>query len=242
MEFGFTEYALMTIIAVGLPVWGAFEFRRLRVRLAANDSSARIGTYRLGISVQWIITVVVLVDWLGGGRRLSTLGLGFEPGLAFWIAGSLTLAACLALIVQTVTVVRSEKKLAEIRKQFGSLEIMIPRDDREARWWTGLSITAGICEEIIYRGFMIAVVAATVGTWPAVGLAAVVFGIGHAYQGPRGMIKTTAVGLVLGSLFVLAGSLWAPMLLHAVVDLTSGYMGRRAVPHSAATPSASVTT
>ena len=76
---------------------------------------------------------------------------------------------------------------------------------------------------------MITVVAASLGTWVAVGVSATAFGLAHAYQGPRGVLKTGAIGLAMGALFVLSGSLWAPMLLHAVIDLASGYMGRQVV-------------
>jgi membrane protease YdiL (CAAX protease family) len=60
-------------------------------------------------------------------------------------------------------------------------------------------------------------------------LAAAIFGLGHAYQGPKGILKTGLVGLVLGGLFALTGSLWAPMLVHVVMDLLAGYVGRRAI-------------
>ncbi|MFQ5510674.1 MAG: CPBP family intramembrane glutamic endopeptidase [Candidatus Krumholzibacteriia bacterium] len=236
MEFGFIEYALMAIVAVALPIWGASKYRQLQSRVAANEPNARAGEYRLTIAVQWIITVVVLVAWLAGGRSLHTLGLGFKPGVGLWVFGSLTVAACVAQIVQMAIVVRSDEKLAELREKLGALSALIPHDDREARLWTALSITAGVCEEIIYRGFMITVVAATVGTWPAVGLTAVAFGIAHVYQGTQGMIKTAGVGVVMGVLFVLTGSLWASMLLHVVVDLTSGHMSRRAVLPAADAP------
>ena len=61
-------------------------------------------------------------------------------------------------------------------------------------------------------------------TSPAVVLSSIVFGLGHAYQGPVGMGKTALVGLVLALLTVFSGSLFVPMLLHTVIDLTSGRM------------------
>jgi membrane protease YdiL (CAAX protease family) len=50
----------------------------------------------------------------------------------------------------------------------------------------------------------------------------VIFGLGHAYQGWEGMGKTALVGLVLGLLAWFSGSLFVGMILHAVLDLTSG--------------------
>jgi membrane protease YdiL (CAAX protease family) len=87
-----------------------------------------------------------------------------------------------------------------------------------------VSVTAGVCEEILYRGILMGVLTPVVGLWPAVGLSSVIFGLGHAYQGFPGIVKTTLVGFVLALLTVFSGSLLAAMILHAVIDLTSGRM------------------
>ncbi len=67
--------------------------------------------------------------------------------------------------------------------------------------------------------------AATRSTWAAVVIGAVVFGIGHAYQGVIGMLRTTFVGLQLAILFVAVGSLVPGQVLHAGVDLVAGLAG-----------------
>lgn len=53
----------------------------------------------------------------------------------------------------------------------------------------------------------------------------VLFGLAHAYQGPRGMARTGAIGLVLAGLYAATGTLLAPMALHTVLDVTSGTLG-----------------
>jgi len=63
-----------------------------------------------------------------------------------------------------------------------------------------------------------------VGLWPAVALSSVIFGMGHAYQGFPGIVKTTLVGLGMALLTVFSGSLLVAMVLHTVIDLTSGRM------------------
>lgn len=229
MEFGLVVYLLIAAIAISMPILGVMDHRRMLRRVEAKEPDARVSTYRLTIAFQWGTTAIVLLVWLGTSQNLSSLGLGFQSGWGFWVFGGLTLVACLLSVVQAVTVTRSEEKLAQAKDQFRSLIHLVPHDNRDAQWWTGLSITAGICEEIIYRGFMITVIAASVGTWVAVGVSAVVFGLGHAYQGPSSILKTAAIGVAMGVLFVVTGSLWAPMLLHVVYDLTIGYIGWQVV-------------
>ena len=48
--------------------------------------------------------------------------------------------------------------------------------------------------------------------------------MGHLYQGGTGVVKTTLVGLVMAALVVFSGSLLPGMILHIVVDITSGRM------------------
>jgi membrane protease YdiL (CAAX protease family) len=95
-----------------------------------------------------------------------------------------------------------------------------------------MSLTAGIEEEFIYRGFLFAYLTAWQPGMPAavvVALAGLVFGLGHLYQGAAGIVKTGTLGVLFGTLYWMTGSVWAPMLLHVVVDLSSGWISRQVV-------------
>jgi membrane protease YdiL (CAAX protease family) len=101
---------------------------------------------------------------------------------------------------------------------------MLPRTSQERALWILLSLTAGFCEELLYRGFMPAYL---VHIFPAAGLpfivaiviAAVLFGIGHVYQKLTGVLGTGIMGLVFGLLYVLTGSIFLAMIVHALFDL-----------------------
>ena len=104
---------------------------------------------------------------------------------------------------------------------------LMPQDAQEEATFSWLSITAGICEEILYRGFVLVVLTPLLGTVGAVAVSSIVFGLGHAYQGVGGFAKTSAVGFALAGLTLLSGSLWIPMVVHAALDLNAGYLARR---------------
>jgi membrane protease YdiL (CAAX protease family) len=55
------------------------------------------------------------------------------------------------------------------------------------------------------------------------------FGIGHAYQGITGMLRTAFIGLQLGALFVAVGSLIPGQVLHAAVNLVVAYLSAAAL-------------
>ena len=61
----------------------------------------------------------------------------------------------------------------------------------------------------------------------AVVLAIVAFGLAHAYQGIRGIVLTGVTGAVAMGLYLLTGSLVAPIVVHATVDLANGLMAYR---------------
>jgi len=86
---------------------------------------------------------------------------------------------------------------------------------------------AGVCEEILFRGFLIRWLHGGALGLPLVGALAassLIFGLGHAYQGFKGVLSTAVGGLVLGLLFLLSGQLIPAMVLHALLDLQVVYV------------------
>ncbi len=95
----------------------------------------------------------------------------------------------------------------------------------EALRWLGIVWTfAAFGEEISYRGYLLTR-AADLGArsktayWVAVLLVSVLFGIGHYYKGPSGMLDSGMAGLVLGTAYLLSGrNLWVCILAHGFLD------------------------
>jgi|GEM_PF-4502595 len=102
-----------------------------------------------------------------------------------------------------------------------SVSFMMPIGTLERRWWVALSIAAGICEEIIFRGFLMTVARGELRMGLVLALLATstVFGFNHLYQGGRAIATTALVGLMLGVVSILTAGLLLPMLLHAAMDL-----------------------
>jgi membrane protease YdiL (CAAX protease family) len=223
------DHVLAAALFLLLPLWGAWEFRRFETAVAEGREEARLGTYRRAMAVEWALSLALLGFWWANGRSVTRLGLDVPTTTGFWVGGAVAVLACLLLAAQVLIVVRSEKRLEEVRTQLRPIESMIPRDEREARAFDALAVTAGVCEEILYRGFLMAYFTALFGVWSAAGLSTAAFALGHSYQGVSGVLKTGAVGLVMAGLLLLTGALWAPMLLHAAIDLTSGRLARRAL-------------
>jgi len=119
---------------------------------------------------------------------------------------------------------------------------ILPASGSERAGFALVALTAGVCEEILYRGYLVyAFDRVLPSSWWSMLLAGALFGAAHAYQGVRGMVATGLLGAFLGAVYVAGGSLWPGIFLHAVVDLVNGFalgpLGR-ARGASAPTPAA----
>jgi membrane protease YdiL (CAAX protease family) len=59
-------------------------------------------------------------------------------------------------------------------------------------------------------------------TWAVIVVSSLAFGLGHSYQGAGGVARVTLIGLAFGAFYVFTGTIWLPMLAHAVLDIVQG--------------------
>ncbi len=84
-----------------------------------------------------------------------------------------------------------------------------------------LVIVVAISEETIFRGYLILrLSSATASTVAAVVLSAVIFSLGHGYEGPAGVIVTGTIGLIYAVIYLWRRSLVTPVTLHFLQDFT----------------------
>jgi membrane protease YdiL (CAAX protease family) len=92
------------------------------------------------------------------------------------------------------------------------------------KWFLLVWTFAAFGEEIGYRGYLLNRAADAGGRskaayWVAVVLVSVLFGYGHYYKGPAGVVDSGMAGLVLGAAYVLSGrNLWVCVLAHGFID------------------------
>jgi membrane protease YdiL (CAAX protease family) len=203
------------------PLWDALESRRLK---ASADPRKRVKWYVKIVVASWLLAALVV--WISGGwRSVMTIGArapwmpssdaarGFAVGAIFSIVA--------LQIVMLLKLRGNEAARRKLAKAIASLWFILPVTREERRWFFFVSITAGICEEIVYRGFLmhylIGAPAALSVTLAAI-VSSLIFGLGHIYQGVRGAIGTTILGFVFAVLFLITGNLALPILLHAAID------------------------
>ena len=221
------DLALMLVVVtvVELRFFGAF---RQAVAMGVPRGARSYG-YIYFIAYSWMFCVSVFTLWVLNSRPWAELLLGpivpwrFEVGL-----GIATAYICL-LTWQHRAIVRRPAVFERIRLQFGIIETVLPHTESERRLWPLVAVSAGICEEVIFRGFLIALMSSLSGPITAVLVVAILFGLGHAYQGRDAIFKTGAFGLILTFIALASGSLVPVMIIHFAQDLFAGDIGYRVI-------------
>ena len=88
-----------------------------------------------------------------------------------------------------------------------------------------LALTAGFCEELLYRGYLVWCVAPWLGQLGGMAAIVLAFGVSHAYQGRKGAMRATLAGLVMAVIVLTSGSLIPAMIVHALIDIGGGTVG-----------------
>lgn len=212
---------LLAVLGVVVPWRSAVRFRNLMAR-ERIDTMDRLVLYASTIAFQWF--AVALVLWRSLARGLDAVALRIalpEPELALAVAIGLSL---LVAANQWYSLKRLARMPPEKRGTMGKIAtLLMPQNTIERLAFVGLVVTVALCEEILYRGFVLTAFEQATG-YAAVGLlaSAVLFGIAHLYQGPRGIRTTMLVGVVFAAVTLWTGSLAPAMAAHLVADLVVG--------------------
>jgi len=219
----FWDHGLVVVVfVVVFPLVGLWSYRRFLKRAAVEGEPALIREYQQTI-FPWLggLALVTIVVWLGQGRPLDALlttdeGL-FDSGLARGMA----VGVAIGILMRPILALVSGKAAAQLAEAMKSLAPFLPKSRRALAWGVAVSIAAGVAEEIAYRGFLVTYVSSYAPTWVAIVVSALLFGAAHLYQGVAGVLATTALGAVFAVIYLSTGSLLLPMLLHALIDISS---------------------
>lgn len=209
---------LMAYIVIAAPWLGRYWYEKARKRVQSGEPNAKLRLYRSIVTEQVVCSAVILIFWRLGPIPAARLGL---TAPRFWPWTTAVLLALVALLVWSGLKLRA--KADKIREKLrNGILTLFPDSPTERSWFAGISIGAGISEELAYRGFLFYYLSIYLPHLTApenVLLSAFVFGLGHLYQGWKGVISTGIVGFVLAILYVFTGSLVVPMVVHAIIDL-----------------------
>ena len=191
-------------------------------------SRARIASYLIGIGWEWAMVGFIAWGVRRCGRRLSDLIAGSWPdpaaflrdlgiGVLFQIASGIVLGTLRIALRDTTS---------------KSVRSLLPDSPTEMAIWILLSVTAGFCEETIFRGYLQKQFTRLTGS-AAVGivLQALIFGACHGYQGIKPILVIGVYGGLFGVLAHYVKNLRPGMLAHFLQDSIAGLAGRALLKH-----------
>ncbi len=234
------DHLVLLLMAVLLPVNQYLGRAQLR-RMLYYNTSQRIALYRQIAVAQWGALGVFLALWLFQGRPLGGLGFVLRFDAGFW-AGLVLAATGLAVLQAYYRRQRADDtRRRKAREAADRLAPFLPRTPEAMPAFNALAVSAGICEEVLYRGFFLWYASRIFGTdlralVISVVVTSLVFALGHVYQGTRGIVMVFLTGIVHGAIYAISGSLWIPIALHAGIDLLGGRAARELHPEGDPTP------
>ncbi len=194
---------------------------------SAKSSMASHHLANYGVTLAWEWALAGLAYWgirlrktplraILGERRRSRKEFFIDVAAAglFWIF-SLTVLAALAIILRLFHLESAQKQISQLA----------PASLAEAALWIALSVSAGICEEFVFRGYLQQQFTRATGrTWVGVLISALLFGSAHGYEGIAGMLMITVYGALFSLLAIKRSGLRACMMAHGWHDSITGLL------------------
>lgn len=231
MLFGLWLIIFFTLVYE--PIIGYFEYQKFKITVKDN-ANERSKYYKKIIIGLWVPTIFILFLVSFTQLNLKDIGIALptinpDP-LGTVMTYSLLIITFLYLLIVMYYCVGYHFS-HKIRTKFlqakenqlntASFSDIMPVTTKEKHIWNYVSLTAGITEEIIYRGFLIfafSYLFPDLSIWYVLILSSVLFGLAHTYQGLAGVVRTTVVGLLFAGLYVGLGSILPLIVLHFLID------------------------
>ena len=220
-------WLIFLVLAIVVPWRGRIRLKQLLAKPSV-ESRERISLYLSTIAFQWIaVAIAAWRAWAHGYTRVE-LGLGTGPNLFRSVIAGLTGTVLLAGLHWM-----NFRRMGRLRDRLPArvqamAQRILPHSTSERLPFLALALTAGCCEEFLYRGFAMAAFArAGFPIWASVVVSSVLFGAAHLYQGRSGLIGTGILGLLFGAFRAFTGSVVPVAAWHATVDVVAGIAGPR---------------
>ena len=185
-----------------------------------NAATDRIALYERTILVEWLLFgFAVLGVWRAGSPLETVLGKRWSSLRTFFKEVGVAILFLIASIMLTSIVG------GHGGESNPAVQAMLPHGATELILWIALSLSAGICEEAIYRGYLQRQFMALTQSVPAgIVFSAVLFGTAHAYQGLQQALQIGVLGVMGGILAHWWGSVRPGMIAHTLQDVLGGFV------------------
>jgi hypothetical protein len=207
---------LVLVVIAASAVRGYLRTSHMRAGFDLN----RISLYERTLLFEWLLLALVLWGvWLHGCSLFEVIGERWRSGKQVFADVGLGMLFLIFSILAT-SVIGGHGESANRSVQF-----LLPQKGNEKALWVMLSITAGICEEAVYRGYLQKQFIAMTRSVPAgIAISALLFAGSHLYQGTARATVIAFMAVCGGILAQWRGSVRPGMIAHGLQDLLGGFL------------------
>lgn len=220
------DHILAFVFCIAIPIYGAIQ-RRKGVPGLSFNSEQKKGIYIAGSFSLFIMGAAVMVVWLLFKRPVAEIGLTQPVNFRSW--WWMILVFALIYLLDTVVTLSSKKGIDKTIDEWKKRTPFLPTKNSELPEYFLLCFSAGVFEEIAYRGYLVTYCwylfeGSNYQQLLAVFLPAFAFSIAHFYQGGKAVLKIFVLAIFFGYMFIYSGSLLMVMILHFLVDAIGGLL------------------
>ncbi|HEV2805680.1 MAG TPA: type II CAAX endopeptidase family protein [Chthoniobacterales bacterium] len=204
-------------ITIGIAIALLLQARNASATPAVSIS--KVPMYLMLIGVELVLARFVTIGAKARGYRL--LDIVGQP----W-RNLIDAISDFAVAAATVLLLRfSSPVLFYFLGRWGSnTGFLLPKTLPESATWIAVSLAAGFCEELVYRGYLQRQLWSRTRNLPlALVLQAAIFACGHLYQGWKPALVTAIYGLVFGLVAAWRRSIIPGAIAHAAIDIMGGF-------------------
>ncbi len=177
--------------------------------------------YTNGLTL-FIGALIVITLWNATYRSFDVLGI-CSP----LIDKTVVIIAALLLGIYLSDTLINYLNANKAKESIKELSNIMPTSWGDYQHFIFLAIAAGVCEEVVFRGFLVNYInqifsGSAYVYMLSIIIPALVFSLSHMYQGWFAVVKIFAISLLFGALFIYSKSLLLVSIIHVLVDLISG--------------------
>jgi membrane protease YdiL (CAAX protease family) len=220
------DHIVAFAFCIALPLYAARQrIKGTSVIYFTSEQKKQI--YISGSFSLFIMGAVVVSVWLIFRRALPDLGLTQPANFQSW--WWLVVIFILVYLADIIITLSSKKGMEKSIDDFKKRTPFLPTKTSELPEYLLMCFSAGVFEEIVYRGYLINYCwylfeGYNYQQMIAVVLPALAFSIAHFYQGAKAVLKIFFLAVFFGYLLIYSGSLLIVMILHFLVDAVGGLL------------------
>ncbi len=212
---------MAVLVGVIYPAYIFATYKKVN-RSINKDGKFRLVDYKQTLLLFWGLTLLILANYFVHKQPQ----LDFLPTVTLPSIGLTVLILVLAYLQYRTTKVTADT--ANVAKEkLKDIYHYLPKSAKELYWFGFLAVSAGICEEVIFRMFLFGFLKENSNLAIAFLVANLIFAITHIGSGKSNLLSSFVLGLLFSAIYYFTDNIWIAIILHTSIDINAGILGYR---------------